>query len=98
MAESRSHKKGKTGARKEVPISGGRKLDSIRGNTAIEVERGGNKQSINKALSRLSTQSNKSKLLKVPQKDIEMAVDLAINKKMNVVVSNLSGTKRKKTK
>jgi hypothetical protein len=98
MTESRSHKKGKTGAKKEVSISGGRRLDSIRGNTAIEVERSGTTQGINKALSRLTTQKNKSKLLKVHQNDMEKAVDLAKKKDMNVTVSNLGGTKRKGTK
>ena len=98
MSESRSHKKGKgNAARTEVPIKGNRRLDAIRGNSAIEVERGGTRTSINKALSRLSTQTNKSKILRVPQKDMSQAVEFAKQKKMNVTVTNLSKTKRKKS-
>lgn len=95
--ESRSHKKGKGNAtQQEVPIPGGRRLDAIRGKTAIEVERGGTPQSINKALSRLGTQISKNKILRVPQPDINKAVELAQKKDMNVTVTNLSKTKRVK--
>ena len=97
MPESRAHKKGKgNAARQEVPISGGRRLDAIRGNSAIEVERGGTTQAINKALSRLKTQTNKSKILRVPQNDMDMATGLARKKNMKVTVTNLSKTKRNK--
>ena len=97
MPESRTHKKGKgNAARQEVSISGGRRLDAIRGNSAIEVERGGTTQAINKALSRLKTQTNKSKILRVPQDDMDMATELARKKNMKVTVTNLSKTKRKK--
>jgi hypothetical protein len=98
MPESRSHKLGKGSAmRQEVPITGNRRLDAIRGNSAIEVERGGNPQSINKALSRLHTQTNKSKILRVPQEDMDIAAKLAREKNMHVTVTNLSKTKRTKT-
>jgi hypothetical protein len=40
MPESRSHKTGKGSAkRQEVPIPGNRRLDALRGTSAIEVER-----------------------------------------------------------
>ena len=98
MPESRSHKRGKgRAARKEVPISRGRRLDAIRGKYAIEVERGGTSQKIDKALSRLGTQQNKSKILRVPQKDMDMAVQRAQKKCMKVTVTNLSKTQRKKS-
>lgn len=98
MPESRSHKQGKGSTmRQEVPIPGNRRLDAIRGNSAIEVERGGNPQSINKALSRLHTQFNKGKILRVPQDDMDMAAKLAREKNMHVTVTNLSKTKRTKT-
>ena len=96
MAESRSHKQGKGNAgRTEVPISKGRRLDAIRGNNAIEVERSGSSQGINAALSRLKTQANKNKIIRVPQSDMEKAIDIARNKAMNVTVTNLAKTKRK---
>jgi hypothetical protein len=97
MVESRSHKQGKGRARRtEVPISGGRRLDAIRGNNAIEVERSGTSQGIGQALSRLLTQKNKTKILRVPQKDMDKAVELARKKGTNVTVTNLSKTRRKK--
>ena len=98
MPESRSHKKGKGSAgRTEVPIKGNRRLDAIRGNYAIEVERGGSQKKIDKALSRLRTQRNKKKILRVPQKDMSLAVSRARTKNINVTVTNLSKTKRKKS-
>ena len=96
MAESRSHKKAKgNAAKKEVPIKGGRRLDAIRGHYAIEVERSGSKSGLNKALSRLKTQTNKSKILRVPQKDMEKAIEIAGHKGINVTITNLGKTKRK---
>lgn len=98
MPESRSHKEGKgNAAKQEVPISKGRRLDAVRGNSAIEVERGGTSQSINKALSRLETQTNKNKILRVPQNDMELASEQAHKKQMNVTITNLSKTKRTKS-
>jgi hypothetical protein len=96
MAESRSHKKAKgNAAKKEVPIKGGRRLDAIRGHYAIEVERSGSRTNLNKALDRLKTQTNKSKILRVPQKDMEKAMEIAQKKGISVTVTNLSKTKRK---
>ncbi len=98
MAESRSHKAGKgNAAKKEVPIKGGQRLDALRGHHAIEVERSGSKSGLNKALNRLKTLTNKNKILRVPQKDMEKALEAAKNKRMNVTITNLSKTKRKKT-
>jgi hypothetical protein len=98
MAESRSHRRGKgRAARTEVPISRHRRLDAISGHHAIEVERGGTPQKINQVLSRLKTQRNKDKILRVPQRDMDMAVQQARKKNMNVTVTNLNKTKRKKT-
>lgn len=97
MPESRSHKRGKgSAARTEVPISRGRRLDAIRGRYAIEVERGGTPKKINQALSRFKTQRNRKKILRVLQKNMDKATQLARQKHMNVTVTNLSKTKRKK--
>lgn len=98
MSESRSHKQGKgRAALTEVPISGGRRLDAILGTTAIEVERGGTPRKIDQALSRLSTQVNKQKILRVPQLDMDLAVERARQKTMNVTVTNLSKTRRRRS-
>jgi hypothetical protein len=98
MAESSSHKRGKgRAARKEVPIAGGRRLDAIRGRAAIEVERGGTPKKIDKALSRLRTQRTKQKILRVPQGDMSLALERARKRNMNVTVTNLAKTKRKRS-
>ena len=98
MSESQSHKKGKgRAARTEVPIPGRRRLDAISGNHAIEVERGGTTGRIDKALSRLRTQRNRNKILRVPQSDMPLAIERAKVKKMNVTVTNLSKTRRRKS-
>ncbi len=97
MTESRSHKKGKGNAsRTEVRIKGNRRLDAIRGNSAIEVERSGTRRGLDMALSRLKTQQNKSKILRVPQNDMSLALERARVKKTKVTITNLSKTKRKK--
>jgi hypothetical protein len=96
MPESRGHKLGKGSAgRTEVPIPGGRRLDAIRGYYVIEVERGGTPQKINHALSRLKTQANKKKILRVPQGDMDLAVQQVRKHKMHVIVTNLNKTKRR---
>lgn len=97
MSETRSHKQGKgRAARTEVPISRGRRLDAMRGHHAIEVERGGTAQKLNQALARLKTQPNKNKILRVPQSDMDLAVQQARKKRMNVTVTNLAKTARRK--
>ena len=77
------------------PISRRRRLDAIRGHHAIEVERSGSKQGINKALSRLKTQRNKNKIIRVPQKDMNKARQQVRKKGMNVTITNLSKTRRR---
>lgn len=95
MSESRSHKIGKgSAARTEVSIPRNRRLDAIRGNSAIEIERSGQTRKIDQALSRLATQVNKSKILRVPQNDMTLAVERVQKSGMNVTVTNLSKTKR----
>lgn len=97
MPESKSHKAGKShAARKEVRISGGRRLDAKRGRSAIEIERSGTRQGIDKAISRLKTQKSSRKILRVPKRDMEKAVEEVRRLRTNVTVTNLSKTKRRK--
>ncbi len=97
MSETKSHRRGKgNAARTEVPIPGNRRLDAIRGNSAIEVERGGTREKIDQALSRLKTQTNKAKIIRVPQNDMEMAMERVRRRGMNVTVTNISKTKQLK--
>jgi len=95
MSESRSHKAGKgSAARTEVPIPGNRRLDALRGTSAIEVERSGQGRKIDQALSRLATQANKSKILRVPQNDMPLAAEHVQKSGMKVTVTNLSKSNR----
>jgi len=101
MAESKSHRSlkhrlaGKSG-KVEKPIPGGRRLDVRRGHAACEIERSGNPDSIRKAISRLGTQKNARKELRVPQKDLDKAAKIAKAGGRNITVKNLSGTKRRR--
>ena len=98
MPESRSHKQGKgKAAQTEVPIPGNRRLDAIRGSSGIEVERSGTEAGIRRALSRLGTQTNKNKILRVPQNDMEMAAQIAQENDAHLNITNLSKTKRRRT-
>lgn len=97
MPESRSHKRGKGSAtRTEVPIRGHRRLDAKRGHNAIEVELSGSTTGIRKAISRLKTQRNFNKILRVPQQDMNKAMKIVRQRNLNVTVTNLSKTKRRK--
>ena len=81
--------KGKT----EVPISRGRRLDVKKGNRATEIERSGQPVRIKAAISRLRTQRNALKELRVPQPDLNKAADLAKASGLKMRVKNLSGTR-----
>ena len=72
------------------------RLDAVRGHHAIEVERSGTRKGLLQSLSRLRTQRNKNKILRVPLKDMDKALQLARSKGMNVTVTNMSKTSRRK--
>jgi hypothetical protein len=100
MVESQSHKRAKSKAagrngRTEVPISRGRRLDAKNGHRATEIERSGNPKGISKAISRLKTQKNCKKELLVPHKDLDKAKRVAKRTGVNVLIQNLSRSKRR---
>lgn len=100
MTESQSHKRIKNKAagrngRTEVPISRGRRLDAKNGHRATEIERSGNPQGISKAISRLKTQKNAKKELLVPSKDLDKAKKIAKRSGVNVLIQNLSRSRRR---
>ncbi len=98
MPESQAHKRGKGRAKQtEVPISRNRRLDAKTPHYAIEVERSGSRAGLRSALMRLRTQSNKRKILRVPQKDMDMATDEARQLGINARVTNMSKTKSRQT-
>ncbi len=78
--------------RTEKRQPGGTRLDAKRGLTATEIERSGR---IRQALNRLAKESSAKKLLRVPQKDLDRAAELAREVEMAVTVTNLSGSKRR---
>jgi len=80
--------------RREVPISGRRRLDIKMGNIACEEERSGSRQRIRKAISRLKTQKNAKKELGVPQTDMQKAIEEVRKNGANITVTNLVRTKR----
>jgi len=77
----------------EKPQRGGTRLDASRKRTATEIERSGR---IGPALNRLQKERQASKVLKVPQKDLDRATQQARDKGINVTVTNLSGTRRRR--
>ena len=86
------------GGRTEFPIPGRRRLDVKVGNRAVEIERSGQPPRISAALSRLRSQRNALKELRVPQRDLDKAAQIARKARMNVQVKNLSGTRRRQVK
>jgi hypothetical protein len=85
----------KPGGQTEVPIPGGGRLDVKKGNTAIEIERSPNPGRIRAALKRLRNQPNARKELRVPQPNLDAAVEIAKQAGVKLTVTNLSGTKRR---
>ena len=79
--------------KKEVPISRGRRLDAKKGNLAVEIERSGQPARLKAAISRLRTQRNALKELRVPQRDLDKAAALASAVGPKMKVQNLSGTR-----
>jgi hypothetical protein len=100
MSESQSHKKAKTAGlnnpKTEVSIKGNRRLDAKDDSKAREVERSGNPEMIKKAIKRLNSQSNLHKELLVPNKDLDMAKEVAENTiEGKLTIQNLGRTKRR---
>ena len=94
MSETISHKRAKVNApgKIEVPIKGGRRLDSATSKTATEVER--NRQNLDKAASRLKASGRPNRVLQVPQPLMKDAAKAMRNKGLSGSVKNISGTRR----
>jgi hypothetical protein len=69
------------------------RLDARRGGIATEIERSGR---IAPALNRLAKETNARKILRVPQNDLDRAAQLARKKDINVTITNLKGTRRRR--
>ena len=100
MSESHSHKRAKQKAagksgRTEVKLSRNRRLDAATKNKATEVERSGSSVGLKKAAQRLKDSGKKQRVLQVPQKDMDKAVNAMRKVGVTGSVKNMSGTKRK---
>lgn len=102
MAETSSHKRAKSkaagaGGKKEVPLSGGRRLDALSagGGRATEVERSGDPVNLEKAARRLAASNAKQRVLQVPQKDMSEASKAMRRAGVKGSVKNMGGTKRR---
>ena len=98
MAEKTSHKRAKAEAagksgRKEVVIKGGRRIDAMTNNKAVEIERGGSSQ-LQKAAQRLRASRKPQKVLTVPSQSISKAREAMRKVGVSGTVRNLAGTKR----
>ena len=98
MPEKSSHKRAKAEAagksgRKEVTIKGGRRIDAMTREKAVEVERGGSSQ-LEKAARRLKASQKPQKVLEVPSRSMRKAREAMRKVGVSGTVRNISGTKR----
>ena len=103
MSESESHKRAKRKAAGksgeiEKRLKGNLRLDACTKNKAIEVERSGTSEGLNKAALRLKNSGKRQKVLLVPQKDMNKAEDAMTKVGTSGTIKNLSGTKRRPVK
>ena len=84
--------------RTKVPISGKRKLDVKKGNVATEVERSSDPKRIGRAIARLQAQGNARKELRVPQNDLNKAVEIAKKRGAKLTIKNLKGSQRRQVR
>ncbi|RLC07335.1 MAG: hypothetical protein DRH43_11820 [Deltaproteobacteria bacterium] len=100
MAESDSHRSAKSKAagqagKTEIPLRGNRKLDAVTSRKAIEIERSGDIDRLEKAAKRLKDSGKPEKVLQVPQKDMAKAAKAMQNVEIGGTVKNMGGTKRR---
>ena len=74
----------------EVPVDG--ILDVRTPSKAMEIERTGSTERIEKALERLAKSRRPHKILRVPNGDLAKACRIVRKRKVKVTVSNLGGT------
>ena len=106
MAESSAHKKAKKQAagprgRTEVPLTRGRRLDAktASGKRATEVERSGKRAGLRAAVKRLNDSGSPQKELRVPQRDLELAKEVAKqHARSAMTIKNISGSQRRQVR
>ena len=102
MAEKPSHRRAKKkaagrGGQTEVPLPGGKRLDTRTqgGGRATEVERSGTSQGLTAATRRLKQSGAPQKVLQVPQKDMDAAAQAMRKAGVAGTVKNMGATKRR---
>ena len=99
MQRSKQHEilKGREMGIKEKPVRGGR-LDAGTKIKAVEIERTGSPKGLKHAIEKLKGSHKPQKVLRVPQKDMEKAREIAKQERAKITITNISKTKRTSTK
>lgn len=100
MGETQTHKKLKQKAatssgKTEVRLSSGKRVDALSSRRAIIVARSDKGQSLELAAKRLKESGKPQRVLQVPQKDMERAVEAMKKAGITGTVKNLKGSKRR---
>ena len=97
MKRSNQHERLKKKERgiKEKKVKGGR-LDSSTKIKDVEIERTGSLQRLKHAIKKLKDSKKPQKVLRVPQKDMKKAEEIAKQLNAKITITNLQKTKSKK--
>ena len=103
MTESKSHKRAKRKAagksgKTEAPLKGGGRLDARTKIKATEIERSGTPRRLKAAARRLKRSRKRQRVLVVPQRDMNKAVDAMQEVGTTGTVKNINGTKRRQVR
>lgn len=89
----RRHQKKAAGHRGQIEVHINGFLDVRTPKKAIEIERTGKSERIEKALQRLAKVRKPHRILKVPNNDLSKACRIARKRRQKVTISNLSSTR-----
>jgi len=103
MAESRAHERAKrraaaeAGGRIECPVGrGGDRLDACNHGRAVEIERSGRAERLDKAVEKLKASRRRQRVLQVPDKDLDKAAEAMRRNCVGGTVKNMAGTRRRR--
>ncbi len=99
MKKSQRHErlKKQERGRKERPVKKGR-LDVSTRIKDVEIQRDASPQNLRHAIGKLKDSTKPQRVLRVPQKDIKKAADLAKQMRANITITNIGKTKSNKIK
>lgn len=99
MKRSKQHEilKQKERGRKERQVKRGR-LDVSTKIKDVEIQRDASPQKLGHAIRKLKDSTKPQRVLRVPQKDMNKAADIAKKLKANITITNIGKTKRRKIK